>query len=98
MITSRIDEYTQIKSQLTALNGAITLQPLSDAQLVDYLTDYPDLLSKIRSDEGLNAIARTPLLLSIMTFTYKDLPDELRQLENLQHETFIVRAGRMTRP
>jgi HEAT repeat protein len=83
LVTCRIADYATI-GDLAALEGAVTLQKLSDAQLRDYLKDLPALLTAIETDLGLNEIARTPLLLSFFAFAFRDRADDLKALEDLR--------------
>jgi hypothetical protein len=82
-VTCRIKDYTDIGAKLP-LTGAVTLQPLNDDQMHDYLGDLPDLWAALESDDDLREVARTPLLLSLFTFAFRDLPDEAKQLRSLQ--------------
>jgi hypothetical protein len=79
----RVQDYTDIGTKLL-LQGAVTLQPLNDAQMHDYLSDLPDLWVALEADNGLREIARTPLLLSLFTFAFRDLPHEAQQLRDLK--------------
>ncbi|MEM6520099.1 MAG: NACHT domain-containing protein [Cyanobacteria bacterium P01_D01_bin.71] len=66
LICSRFEEYELYETQL-GLNAAICLEPLTDAQLQDYLhalnSDY--LWQTLHHDKELLALVRTPLLLSV---------------------------------
>ena len=77
LITSRVAEYAALKTKLP-LDGAIRLQPLTDGLIQSYLADYPGLWSLLRSDDKLRQLARTPLLLSLFTFAFRDLPQDDR--------------------
>lgn len=83
LVTCRIADYAAI-GDLAALEGGVTLQKLSDAQLREYLKDLPALLNAIQTDPGLNEIARTPLLLSFFAFAFRDRDDDLQALEDLR--------------
>ncbi|MBZ0318967.1 MAG: TIR domain-containing protein [Anaerolineae bacterium] len=83
LVSCRIKDYGSIGEKV-ALKGAVTLQPLDDAQLTEYLHDEPALYAAIRADEGLREMSRTPLLLSILTYAYRGMGDKARQLENLK--------------
>jgi hypothetical protein len=83
LVTCRISDYAAIGDQ-AALEGAVTLQKLTDAQLRDYLKDLPKLLEAVETDPGLNDIARTPLLLSFFAFAFRDRGDDLKALEDLR--------------
>ncbi len=82
IVTCRVKDYAEIGEKL-ALNGAVTLQPLNDAQMKAYLGDMPDLWAALESDPELREVARTPLLLSLFTFAFRDLPDEAKALRDL---------------
>jgi hypothetical protein len=82
VISCRIEDYTELGEKLP-LNGAVTLQPLLDEQIQDYLHDLPDLWNVLRADNDLLNIARTPLLLSLIAFAFRDRPDDLQQAHDL---------------
>jgi len=83
LVTCRITDYAAIGDQ-AALDGAVTLQKLTDAQLRDYLKDLPKLLEAVETDDALREIARTPLLLSFFAFAFRDRGDDLKALEDLR--------------
>lgn len=83
LVSCRIRDYGSIGEKV-ALKGAVTLQPLDNAQLTEYLHDEPALYAAIWADEGLREMSRTPLLLSILTYAYRGMGDKTRQLENLK--------------
>jgi hypothetical protein len=84
VMTSRLGFYHSLGEKV-ALNGAIVLQPMTDAQINDYLKDQPELLKFVRTDERLREIVRTPLLLSLFAFTYKHISAaERAQLSQLE--------------
>jgi eukaryotic-like serine/threonine-protein kinase len=72
-ICSRQREYLELETRLR-LGGAISLQPLSDAQVDNYLRNGGQALQPLRemvaNDEDLKNLARTPLMLNIMTLAY----------------------------
>lgn len=84
LISCRIKDYAELGTK-TILNGAITLQPLDDAQLAEYLHDHPDLWEAVQTDDGLRDMARTPLLLSLFAFAYQGMGEKARELRNLKH-------------
>lgn len=60
-----------------ACQEAVAVQPLSPAQVNAYLTqcDPTGTLGQwLQGDEALQALSRTPLLLNLMTITYRELP------------------------
>jgi HEAT repeat protein len=83
LVTCRITDYAAIGDQ-AALEGAVTLQKLTDAQLQVYLKDLPKLLEAVETDDALREIARTPLLLSYFAFAFRDRGDDLKALEDLR--------------
>ncbi|MBN1564658.1 MAG: HEAT repeat domain-containing protein [Anaerolineae bacterium] len=82
-ITCRVKDYTAIGEKLP-LDGAITLQPLDDEQMRDYLREMPDLWEALKADDALRDIARTPLLLSLFTFAYRDQGEAAAKLRDLK--------------
>src|SRR5690606_8007956 len=88
LMTSRIEDYNDLvaRGEKAALNGAITLQPLGEAQMAEYLADQPELWQLIQEDEQLREITTTPLLMSFFSFAYQDMSDEERaQLTQIQN-------------
>lgn len=86
-ICSRIAEYEGLTHKLD-LQGAITLQPLSDEQVADYLADdaYATLRETMAKDETLQDIAEVPFLLNTMAYVYDNA-----------NSTALVLAGDETR-
>ncbi|MEB2286588.1 MAG: HEAT repeat domain-containing protein [Anaerolineae bacterium] len=83
IITCRVRDYDEIGTQVP-LAGAVTLQNLSDAQIQNYLNELPDLWAALEADDQLSDIARTPLLLSIFAFAYRDMtPEDAAKLRDL---------------
>lgn len=83
LVTCRITDYKDI-GDLAALDGAVTLQKLTDTQLREYLKDLPTLLEAVETDDALKEISRTPLLLSFFAFAFRDREGELKALEDLR--------------
>lgn len=83
LVTCRISDYKAV-GDLVALDGAVTLQKLTDTQLRDYLNDLPKLLQAVESDESLKELSHTPLLLSFFAFAFRDREGELTGLEDLR--------------
>ncbi len=79
VVCSRSTEYLTQKIPMQ-LAGAIVVQPLTPQQVDDYLESGGEALSALRvalqQDTELHALASTPLMLSIMTLTYHDMPVE----------------------
>jgi hypothetical protein len=83
LMTCRVRDYKQIHNK-AALNGAVTLQPLTMTQMQEYLAGYPNLWKAIQSDYTLRELCRTPLLLSIFAYGFGEATEEERQaLQNL---------------
>jgi len=83
LVTSRVQDYAAIGQQIP-LEGAITLQPLTDAQLQEYLSEHPAIYNAIQADAQLRDMAQPPLLLSLITFAWDKLDAELKSKGNLQ--------------
>lgn len=79
IVTCRVADYAEI-GQKIALNGALTLRALADAQIRDYLRDLPELWMALESDDQLRDVTRTPILLSYFAFGYKEASESDRQL------------------
>lgn len=82
VLTCRVKDYAQI-GQKAMLEGAVTLQPLDDAQMRAYMGDLPDLWAALETDHQLREVARTPLLLSLFMFAFNGLADEAKKLRDL---------------
>jgi eukaryotic-like serine/threonine-protein kinase len=79
VVCSRFEDYTSLPVQLK-LNGAIGLKSLSHDQVDQYLMKAGPNLASLRSvlqtDHSLRELARNPLMLSIMSFTYQNTSPE----------------------
>ncbi len=75
LVTCRVRDYSELNEKL-ALNGAVTLQQLSDEQITQYLHNQPALAAAIQRDDQLREMLRTPLLMSLFAFAYRDLAPE----------------------
>ncbi|MCC6606205.1 MAG: NACHT domain-containing protein [Anaerolineae bacterium] len=75
VISSRTHEYQSCGVQLK-LGGAILLQALTESQIDDYLATFGENLSSLREavhiDPALQELARSPLMLQIMTLAYEE--------------------------
>jgi len=73
VVCSRIADYQALSHRLK-LQGAITLQPLTQAQVNDYLNQAGDELQAVRTildeDEKLRRLVTSPLMLNIVTLAY----------------------------
>lgn len=74
-VCSRLDEYTALPIRLK-LNGAIRLQPLTAAQVDEYLAHLGPAMDPLRqtlqADQPLRELAQAPLMLNIMSLAYRD--------------------------
>ena len=91
VVCSRIKDYERLSSRL-CFQAAIYLQPLTLEQIRGYLSNIGSGLTAIHqalnTDESLQELARSPLMLSIMTLAYRGVdvqdlphqnPQQLRQ-------------------
>ena len=87
LVSCRVKDYDDIvgkAGEKIALNGAVTLQPLSDGQIHAYLHNQPELWDALQADDALLDMARTPLLLTLLAIGYRDsTPEERAQLRDL---------------
>ena len=78
-VTCRVAEYDALSVKLR-LRAAICLQALTPAQIERYFAaagaGLDHLRVTMREDEGLRELARTPLMLSVMTMAWHDAPAE----------------------
>lgn len=81
IVSCRVQDYRQIGSK-AALEGAVTLQPLDDQQMRDYLQEAPQLWTVLQEDAALREMARTPLLLALFGYSFAG-HDELSALRHL---------------
>lgn len=74
ILCTRLDDYRSCQTKLQ-LKGAVLLQPLSYAQIQDYLmkSRSRELWQNIKKDSHLLALGNTPLLLSIMALSYEEI-------------------------
>jgi hypothetical protein len=94
-VCSRWQEYIALPVRLR-LNGAIRLQPLTPAQVDDYLTRAGPSLDTLRlslqQDEPLRELAQSPLMLNIMSLVYQDgaalTGQGLQTVETRRHHLF----------
>lgn len=74
-VTCRVAEYAALPRKLR-LRAAICLQPLAAEQVDRYLAaagpQLASLARALRDDAGLREMARTPLLLNVMTMAWRD--------------------------
>jgi hypothetical protein len=76
VVCSRVAEYKNLTVQLK-LEGAVLLQPLTTAQIEAYLERADPSLAAVRTalqhDTELQALAQSPLILSIMALAYQNV-------------------------
>lgn len=74
VVCCRRAEYKNLQTQLQ-LNGAIYLSPLTERQIYDYLVSVNclELWQSIRTSPELLELAKSPLLLSIMSLVSQDI-------------------------
>ncbi len=73
VVCCRLEEYEQGHKQLTELNGAIYLQPLSDAQIQAYLDNSSHCLKweALAAEPRLRDLVRSPLMLMMLVAVYQ---------------------------
>lgn len=76
-VTCRVAEYSALPAKLR-LRSAICLQPLTAEQVQNYFRAAGPRLDSLNvaleQDEALRELARSPLLLSVMTMAWRDVP------------------------
>ncbi len=76
-VCCRSVEYLRLGVRLS-LNGAVRLLPLTADQVAGYFQNAGPRLAALeaalRGDPGLQELARSPLMLSVMVLTYQDVP------------------------
>jgi HEAT repeat protein len=85
VITCRVNDYNEI-GQRASLHGAVTLQPLHDNQIRDYLKTLPTLWKILQADLNLRKMAQTPLLLKLFTDAFAGLGEAAKGLSSLTSE------------
>lgn len=82
ILTSRAMEYNEIGEKV-ALKGIFEILPLTEQQMEEYLKNMPDLWYILRSQPTLMSALRTPLLLSLVTFAFREARHQLHELASL---------------
>jgi len=105
VLCCRTDEYQELLDK-AMLNGAIRINPLSDAQIQAYLSTLGEIGERtqrlIDIDPTFHELSRTPLTLRILVQTYRNVPtgyiekldspiDQRRQLFDLYCQEMINR-------
>jgi predicted lipid-binding transport protein (Tim44 family) len=102
VVCSRREEY-QAASKRLRLQSAVIVRPLSSEQVKDYLADAGEALAAVQMAINTNLVLQelltTPLMLSVVTLTYrdkavKDLP-HLGSAEEQQQQVFAHYITRM---
>ena len=88
VVCSRSDDYLDQSTQLR-LHTAVIVQPLTQEQIDAYLVsagaEVEALRVALRNDLDLQELAKTPLMLSILTLAYQGMPlDEITALGSLK--------------
>ena len=86
LITCRSDDYNQIGVEVQEIGGKINLKRLENRQIESYLNSSDatkPLWIVLKPHPKLLEITRTPLLLSLFAFAFRDLPEEVRKLNDL---------------
>ncbi|GAC1402091.1 MAG: hypothetical protein NVSMB49_17630 [Ktedonobacteraceae bacterium] len=88
VVCSRSTDYFAQKSSIL-LSSAVIVQPLTKQQVDDYLASGGEAMWTLRvalhQDPALRDLTTTPLMLSIFTLTYRDMP-----VEDLLREAFLT--------
>ena len=92
VVCCRLQEYIDLPTRLI-LNAAVRLLPLSDDQVQNYLKTAGERLiglqSLLQRDSAMRIEARSPLMLSLMSHAYQDLP-----VDHLLREGAVTAAAR----
>jgi hypothetical protein len=102
VICCRIGDYQMLQDRLT-LRSAICLQPLTAAQIDLYFEQAGDRLSALKAmlpqDAELQELAKSPLMLSVMSLAYQDFtPEQLTvggKIEDCRKRLFATYIDRM---
>jgi len=92
VVCCRLQEYIDLPTRLS-LNAAVRLLPLGDDQVQSYLVAAGERLAGLRDllqrDSAMRIEARSPLMLSLMSRAYQDVP-----VDQLLHEGGVNAAAR----
>jgi NACHT domain len=102
VICCRIGDYQMLQDRLM-LRSAICLQPLTATQIDLYFEQAGDRLSALKAvlpqDEELQELAKSPLMLSVMSLAYQDFtPEQLTvggKIEDYRQRLFATYIDRM---
>jgi DNA polymerase III delta prime subunit len=90
VVCSRVVDYDALSTRLK-LQGAVLLQPLTQAQIDAYLDhgkgELTALKRALHNDDSLRELAQTPLMLSIMSLAYRGVTAEsLPEAESVEEQ------------
>ena len=77
LIASRTESDARFVAQLS-VEGVITLQALDEAHLRIYMRNYPDIWAAIQANDALHEMVRSPIFLSLFTFTFADAGEMIK--------------------
>lgn len=93
VLTCRFHTSTFLKNELR-LNGAISVLPVSEAQILDYVSQFPTLKRIIKPGSDLAALLDTPIMLALFTEAYHDVGAKtlagFEQLPDILHRKYEV--------
>ncbi|MTJ50087.1 NACHT domain-containing NTPase [Dolichospermum sp. UHCC 0259] len=93
VVSCRIQEYRKLSEQLK-LQSIINIQPLTDQQIDEQLDQAGNKLvalkSLIQQDNKLRKLAKSPLILSVMSLTYQNYTLEAVRQETLSENFYSV--------
>lgn len=74
VVSCRTTDFETLRRKLP-VKGRVSLRSLSDEQIRDYLSTQPVLLAAIQNDDELKEMLRTPLLVALFAFAYRDMAE-----------------------
>ena len=85
VVCSRVGDYEQLEDRLN-VSAAVRVQPLTDDEIARYLSQPGLALQAILAvDSDLHELARSPLMLTVMTLAYRGLSqEELMPLDSVE--------------
>lgn len=95
VVCCRLQEYVALGDMRLQLEGAVCLQPLTEAQIATYLdrAHLPHLQTLIDSNENLRELAKTPLLLDVISVAYENVTAE--EVSHAATETLETRQQQL---
>ena len=89
VVCSRLDEYTNLPNRLS-LGGALHVNPLEDKDIKEYISRAGNKLyaleKLLESDTNLHALAKTPLMLNVMSLAYEGLDEKETEDTSAENE------------